>query len=29
MLLEACGFDWGKISPAIFGSMFQAVMNPD
>ena len=27
MLLEACGFDWGKISPAIFGSMFQAVMN--
>ena len=28
MLLEACGFDWGKISPAIFGSMFQAVMNP-
>ncbi|MFN9173451.1 MAG: DNA methyltransferase, partial [Synechocystis sp.] len=28
MVLEACGFDWGKISPAIFGSMFQAVMNP-
>jgi hypothetical protein len=28
MFLEACGFDWGKISPAIFGSMFQAVMNP-
>jgi hypothetical protein len=28
MLLEACGLDWGKISPAIFGSMFQAVMNP-
>ncbi|MBS9384154.1 MAG: class I SAM-dependent DNA methyltransferase [Dolichospermum sp. BR01] len=28
MLLKACGFDWGKISPAIFGSMFQAVMNP-
>ena len=27
MLLEACAFDWGKISPAIFGSMFQAVMN--
>ena len=27
MLLKACGFDWGKISPAIFGSMFQAVMN--
>ncbi len=28
MLLEACAFDWEKISPAIFGSMFQAVMNP-
>ncbi|MCA2811534.1 MAG: class I SAM-dependent DNA methyltransferase [Microcystis sp. M090S1] len=28
MLLEACAFDWGKISPAIFGSMFQSVMNP-
>jgi very-short-patch-repair endonuclease len=28
MLLKACGLDWGKISPAIFGSMFQAVMNP-
>jgi len=28
MFLEACGFDWGKISPALFGSMFQAVMNP-
>ncbi len=28
MLLEACGLDWGNISPAIFGSMFQAVMNP-
>lgn len=28
MLLEACGLDWGDISPAIFGSMFQAVMNP-
>ncbi|TAD79692.1 MAG: class I SAM-dependent DNA methyltransferase [Oscillatoriales cyanobacterium] len=27
MLLEACAFDWGKISPAIFGSMFQAVMD--
>ena len=27
MLLEACGFDWGKISPAIFGSMFQAAMD--
>jgi hypothetical protein len=28
MLLKACRLDWGKISPAIFGSMFQAVMNP-
>lgn len=28
MLLETCGLDWGNISPAIFGSMFQAVMNP-
>jgi hypothetical protein len=28
MLLKACSLDWCKISPAIFGSMFQAVMNP-
>ncbi|MBE9232537.1 class I SAM-dependent DNA methyltransferase [Cuspidothrix issatschenkoi LEGE 03284] len=28
MLLKACALDWGKISPAIFGSMFQAVMKP-
>ena len=27
-LLEACRFDWGAISPAIFGSMFQNVMEP-
>jgi hypothetical protein len=27
-LLEACRFDWSKISPAIFGSMFQNVMTP-
>ena len=27
-LLEACRFDWGVISPAIFGSMFQNVMQP-
>lgn len=27
-LLDCCGLDWGKISPAIFGSMFQSVMNP-
>ena len=29
ILLEACALDWGKISPAIFGSMFQSVMNPE
>ncbi|HET7115132.1 MAG TPA: DNA methyltransferase [Hanamia sp.] len=28
LLLECCGLDWGKISPAIFGSLFQSVMNP-
>lgn len=28
ILLECCYLDWGKISPAIFGSMFQSVMNP-
>ncbi|MEI6090599.1 MAG: DNA methyltransferase [bacterium] len=28
ILLECCLIDWGKISPAIFGSMFQSVMNP-
>ncbi len=27
-LLEACGFAWDSISPAIFGSLFQAVMKP-
>jgi len=27
-LLEACRFDWSRISPAIFGSMFQNVMTP-
>jgi len=29
ILLECCGLNWGKISPAIFGSMFQSVMNPE
>ncbi|MCF8464049.1 MAG: class I SAM-dependent DNA methyltransferase [Flavobacteriales bacterium] len=29
LLLQCCGLDWGKISPAIFGSMFQSVMNPE
>ncbi|MCA4895991.1 MAG: class I SAM-dependent DNA methyltransferase [Cytophagales bacterium] len=27
-LLKCCYFDWSIISPAIFGSMFQSVMNP-
>ena len=26
-LLECCALDWSKISPAIFGSMFQSVMD--
>jgi hypothetical protein len=26
-LLAACRFDWSEISPAIFGSLFQSVMN--
>ena len=26
-LLQCCSLDWNKISPAIFGSMFQSVMN--
>ena len=29
ILLECSGLNWGKISPAIFGSMFQSVMNPE
>ena len=28
-LLECCHFDWNKISPAIFGAMFQGVMDKD
>ena len=28
-LITACQFDWGKVSPAIFGSLFQSVMNPE
>ena len=28
VLLECCEFKWNNISPAIFGSMFQSVMNP-
>ena len=27
ILLECCLLDWGKISPAIFGSLFQSVMD--
>ena len=26
-LLDACRFDWSKISPAIFGALFQSVMD--
>ncbi len=26
-LMDCCGLDWGKISPAIFGSVFQSVMD--
>ena len=28
LLLDACDFDWSDISPAIFGSLFQSVMDP-
>lgn len=28
-LIECCSFDWSKVSPAIFGSMFQSVMNQE
>lgn len=28
-LIEACEFNWSVISPAIFGSLFQSVMNKD
>lgn len=27
-LLDACGFEWSRISPVIFGSLFQNVMTP-
>lgn len=26
-LLDCCSFDWSKVSPAIFGSLFQSVMD--
>ena len=28
-LLESCAFDWGFITPSIFGSMFQAAMSAE
>ncbi len=28
-VLDACGFDWGRISPAVFGSMFQTVKSKE
>ena len=28
-VLRACDFNWAKISPAVFGSLFQHVMNKD
>ena len=28
-LIDACKFDWGQISPAVFGSMFQEVKSPE
>lgn len=29
MLIQSCALDWSAISPAIFGSLFQSVMNPE
>lgn len=28
MLLKCCTYNWGEVSPVIFGSMFQLVMDP-
>jgi len=28
-ILNCCALDWSKISPAIFGSLFQSVMDPE
>ncbi|MDI9497677.1 MAG: N-6 DNA methylase [Bacillota bacterium] len=28
-LIDCCAFDWSSISPAIFGAMFQGVMDPE
>jgi len=27
--LEACALDWSGISPAIFGALFQSIMDPE
>lgn len=27
LLLECCNIDWGRVSPAIFGSLFQGIMD--
>jgi hypothetical protein len=29
LLLQSCAFNWSQISPAIFGSLFQAVKDPE
>ena len=29
ILIECCALDWGRISPAIFGALFQSVMLPE
>ena len=29
LLIEASEYNWSKVSPAIFGSLFQTVMNPE
>lgn len=29
LILECCELDWGQISPAIFGSLFQGIMDQD
>jgi len=28
-LLDCCAVDWSRISPAVFGSLFQSIMSPD
>src|SRR5947209_7362107 len=29
ILIDACSFDWSKVSPAIFGSLFQSAMDKE